>query len=248
MKNSVNEPITTLALISNITHQAINPLNGVLGTLDNLIDGTIQGDRREQRLKSARAQLEYTVSLIRNLAYFAQYGTESGVDPKFKTIKICVIPQILIEAAQFFQEQATSQQIVLEVMNRSDQNAVRGDPELLRQVFMNIFDNYVKYGAPNAHVQVQQWIQKKTGDLIVTYEGKSTSFDADEKIFDPGVRGKSAELKTSSGSGLGLYICKLIIERLFRGTISGAYGAGAGVAKFEIRIPSAFVNDGGRNA
>jgi len=66
---------STFALIANVTHQAINPLNGVIGTLDNVIDGTLVGDKREQRIKSARAQLEYTVSLIRNLAYFSQYGS-----------------------------------------------------------------------------------------------------------------------------------------------------------------------------
>lgn len=37
------DPTQTIALIQNITHQAINPLNGVIGTLDNLIDGTIKG-------------------------------------------------------------------------------------------------------------------------------------------------------------------------------------------------------------
>ncbi len=247
MKSSDSEPTTTLALISNLTHQAINPLNGVIGTLDNLIDGTIQGDRRDQRLKSARAQLEYTVSLIRNLAYFAQYGTEGSVELKFKTTKICVIPQVLIEAAQFFQEQATMQQVALEVMNRADQNCVRGDPELLRQVFMNIFDNFVKYGESGSRVEVQQWIQKKTGDVIITFEGKSTGFTSEDRIFEAGVRGKDAELKTSSGSGLGLYICKLIVERLFKGSISGMYAAGSGLAKFEIRIPNAFVNEGVRH-
>jgi len=64
----------TMHLIANITHQAINPIGGVIGTLDNIIDGTISENRRDQRLRSARAQLEYTVSLIRNLAFFAEYG------------------------------------------------------------------------------------------------------------------------------------------------------------------------------
>lgn len=231
----------TLALISNITHQAINPLNGVLGTLDNLIDGTIEKDRREQRLKSARAQLEYTVSLIRNLAYFAQYGTEGTTDLKFRTTKTCVIPQTLIEAAQFFQEQGISANDVrINVLDRHLQNAVYGDPELLRQVFMNIFDNFVKYGEQNSTVEVKHWIQKKTGNLIVTMSGLSTPFSKDEDIFAVGVRGKSAELKTSSGSGLGLHICKLIIERLFKGSITAGYAHESRIATFDIRIPNAF--------
>lgn len=233
----------TLALISNITHQAINPLNGVLGTLDNLIDGTIEGPRREQRLKSARAQLEYTVSLIRNLAYFAQYGTEATSDPKFRTTKICVIPQLLIEAALFFQEQGISNQVRIEVIDRHVQNAVHGDPELLRQVFMNLFDNYVKYGEKGATVEVKHWIQKKTGDLIITMSGQGTPFSNEEDIFAPGVRGKHAALKTSSGSGLGLHICRLIVGRLFKGSITANYVHEHRTANFDLRIPNSFVNE-----
>jgi K+-sensing histidine kinase KdpD len=237
------DPQFTLALISNITHQAINPLNGVLGTLDNLISGVIEGPRREQRLKSARAQLEYTVSLIRNLAFFAQYGTDVAEDPKFRSTKTCVIPQNLIEAAQFFQEQGTSNEVRIEVSDKNVQNAVRGDPDLLRQVFMNLFDNFVKYGEANSIVTVKHWIQKRSGDLIVTFSGASTPFSKDEDIFAVGVRGKQALLKTSSGSGLGLHICKLIIERLFKGEIKGSFVNETRLANFEIRIPNGFIHE-----
>jgi signal transduction histidine kinase len=233
----------TVALIQNLTHQAINPLNGVIGTLDNLIDGTIKGERREQRMKSARAQLEYTVSLIRNLAYFAQYGAVTFTEPKVKSNKVCVIPQLLIEAAQFFQEQAENDHIHFEVKDRSLQTSVHGDPELLRQVFMNLFDNYTKYGEVNAIIEIKHWIQKKTGQLIVEFSGRSTPFSNDEGIFELGARGKFAEEKTAAGSGLGLYICRLIVERLFKGEISANFVHETKLARFEIRIPNAFITE-----
>ena len=44
-----------LHLLSNFVHQIINPLNGVIGTLDNIIDGTVPSERRDQRLKAVRA-------------------------------------------------------------------------------------------------------------------------------------------------------------------------------------------------
>jgi signal transduction histidine kinase len=233
----------TVALIQNLTHQAINPLNGVIGTLDNLIDGTIKGERREQRMKSARAQLEYTVSLIRNLAYFAQYGAATFAEPKSKATKVCVIPQLLIEAAQFFQEQAENDKIRFEVQDRSLQTSVHGDPELLRQVFMNLFDNYTKYGEHDSIVEIKHWIQKKTGSLIIEFAGRSTPFSSDEDIFALGFRGKHAQDKTSAGSGLGLHICRLIIERLFKGEISASFVHDTRLARFDIRIPNAFITE-----
>lgn len=235
-----NNKDNTMHLIANITHQAINPIGGVIGTIDNILDGTISDSRRNQRLRSARAQLEYTVSLIRNLAFFAQYGGEE-IPAKSLTIKTTVVPQNLIEAAMFFQEQGQNKGVRIEVKDRHIQNSVKGDPDLMRQVFMNIFDNYIKYSVNNTSVEIQHWIQKKTNDLIVQIEGESTPFDANEDIFALGVRGKHAERTTSAGSGLGLHICKLIVEKVFKGKISASYVHHSQIARFEIRVPGGFV-------
>src|SRR4030095_11893812 len=45
-----------LVLLANFVHQVVNPLNGVAGTLDNLVDGVITDEkRRDQRMRAARA-------------------------------------------------------------------------------------------------------------------------------------------------------------------------------------------------
>ena len=231
-----------MLLIANITHQAINPMNGVIGTLDNVIKGVVPQDKINQKIKSARSQLEYTVTLLRNLAYFAQYSGDEIEKYRLQAEqKICVIPQVIIEAIQFFQEQAKSSEIAIELENPGEQNCVMGDPDLLRQVFMNIFDNAVKYGLQGSKVKIVDEIKKKTGALSVEIEGESVPFDRDEDIFSLGTRGKKAKEKTSSGSGLGLYICKLIIEKLFNGSITAQSGGkNPNRVVFNIRIPDGF--------
>ena len=132
-----------LVLLANFVHQVVNPLNGVAGTLDNLVEGVISDEkRRDQRLRVARAQLEQCISLIRNLAYLAQGFNElRGIDKK-----IVVLPQVIIESAMFFAEDAENSGIRFELKDRTTQNRVTGHPDLLRQVLMNIFDNCKKYG------------------------------------------------------------------------------------------------------
>lgn len=243
------EPIDskyTFALISNLTHQAINPLNGVIGTLDNIIKKDISGDKVDQRLRSAKSQLEYTISLIRNLAFFTEYGLNDNDNDNDngsgRTSKISVIPQNLIEAAQFFQEQAKNRGIYLNIESRKIPNAIYGDPDLLRQVFMNIFDNFVKYSDDNTTVLVEHHIQTRTNDIIIKFQGTtSVGFDDSDKIFEFGARGKSAVKKTSSGSGLGLHICKIILEKVFNGSIEAQYTSKRSLAVFTIRIPNAFL-------
>ena len=241
----MNHENREMLLIANLTHQAINPLNGVIGTLDNIIKGVVTEEKRMQRITSARSQLEYTVTLLRNLAYFAQYSGEDIEGYKIKTKsehKICVIPQVIIEAIQFFQEQAKYMNISIELENPRDQNCVNGDPDLLRQVFMNIFDNSVKYGLPYSRVIIKDWIQKRTNNLMISIEGESVTFENSEDIFSLGTRGKNAKERTSAGSGLGLYICQLIIEKLFDGTISAFCGGDKpNRVVFELRLSGGFV-------
>lgn len=229
----------TLFLIQNLTHQAINPMSGVIGTLDNLIDGAVPEHKKVQRLSRARSQLEYTVSLIRNLSYFAEYASGNSSSISTSSIKTTVIPQAIIESAQFFQEQGENSQIKIELEDRHVQNCIKGDPNLLKQVFMNLIDNGVKYGKAGTKLVIKNWIQKATSDLIITFEGRSEPFSTNDSIFDIGYRAQSAQQRTSSGSGLGLHICKLIIENAFNGTITGHHSS-SGVTIFEIRIPHGF--------
>ncbi len=230
----------TLLLIQNLTHQAINPMNGVIGTLDNLVEGTVPDYKKEQKLRKARSQLEYTVSLIRNLSYFAQYASGSKEVTRKNATSTTVIPQAIIESAQFFQDQGTRSPVKVELIDRHIQNCIKGDPNLFKQVVINLIDNGVKYGKPGSVLTIKNWVQKSTKDLIITFSGESESFKPEDNIFEMGFRSKSAIDRTSSGSGLGLHICRLIVENVFDGVISAKH-ASSGVTTFEIRIPNGFL-------
>jgi signal transduction histidine kinase len=231
----------TLLLLSNFTHQVINPLNGVMGSLDNILDGHVPADRVTIRLRGIRGQLETTVSLIRNLAFFVQYTANYAAVKHDKMEKVCVLPQVIIEAASFYQEQGKLRGMAIELRNRTVQNAVRGNPDILRQVLMNIFDNCVKYGLNGSMIEVNDWIQKNSNDVIITISGESVGFTSEEDIFGLGVRGKEAKKVLASGTGLGLHVCKLIVENVFGGKISAQHVARTKITTFEIRLPGGFI-------
>ena len=208
-----------LTLLSNFVHQVVNPLNGIAGTLDNLIEDRIEGaHRREQRLRASRAQLEQCISLVRNLAYFAQ-GFSALDKAEFRTV---VIPQVIIEAAMFFQEDAANKDLRIELEDRHSQNKIYGHPNLVRQVFMNLFDNAVKYSENGTIIRVNQKVQRKSGDILVTIQNKSKyPLDVADvpRLFDLGVRGQNAQKIVASGTGLGLNICRKIVEDVHGGKL-----------------------------
>lgn len=235
----MSDELLDLRLLSNFVHQVINPLNGVIGTLDNVIDGTVPPERREQRLVAVRAQLEWAVLLVRNLAYFSSISLTAGVPDGVDTTKSCVIPQLVIEAAQFFQEPGLARGIKIHLIDRATQYTVLGSPDLLRQVFMNIFDNAVKYSNEGSAVSITPWAQKKTGHLLIEISSKGSGFQPSEaeRIFEVGYRSPEAKERIASGTGLGLYICRKIMEDVHRGSIEAEHSRRTGKTVFRLRFP-----------
>jgi len=231
--------IVDAPLLASFTHQIINPLNGVVGTIDNLIDGTISGpQRREQRLRAVRGQLTHAIELVRNLAYLSQLSTEAGRQGLKEVGSISTLPQVVIEAAQFFQEVAADKRMEILLVDRVTQYRVPGPRALLRQVFTNLFENAVKYGRPDSRVEVIPRIQRETGHLIVDVTNKGPGFLSEEKarIFERGYRGVGARNVVASGSGLGLYICAEILTVAFGATIEAEHSDRKRETTFRLRF------------
>lgn len=228
-------------LISNFIHQVINPLNGVIGTIDNLIDGTISDpDRRSQRLAAVRGQLSHSIEMIRNLAFLAQLQSDQGAESIRESAEKVVMPRVIIEAVQYFQESAQQKLMKIELTDDKTQYYVLGYEHLLKQVFINIVDNCIKYGHKESKVFIKPWVQKKTSKLIVEIEGVGIGFDNEErnKIFELGYRGQPAIDTKASGSGSGLYICKRIIQVAHGGEIEAEHSPRTGKTAFRIKFPA----------
>ncbi|MES2611415.1 MAG: HAMP domain-containing sensor histidine kinase [Pseudomonadota bacterium] len=226
--------------LANFVHQVVNPLNGVIGTLDNITDGTYSGAAVSQKINASRAQLEQCVTLIRNLAYLSDFFFETSGKESLRPPRqggTSILSQVIIEALQFFQIVAGKRGIFIELIDAT-QYRVSVRPELLKQVFLNLFDNWLKYGQGNQTIMIEPKVNRK-GELVVELEGLSIGFNNidSEKIFDLGYRAESAKNKVAQGSGIGLYICKKIIVDVVEGTLTAEHSLKTGKSKFRITIP-----------
>jgi len=90
---------------------------------------------------------------------------------------------------------------------------VEMDKQKLRMALQNIIDNAVKYSPENAQVDVTASL--KNGRYFVTVQDHGIGIPKEEqaKIFLKFFRGKNAKEKETTGSGLGLYIVKNVVQK-----------------------------------
>jgi signal transduction histidine kinase len=106
----------------------------------------------------------------------------------------------------------------------------------LEDVWMNLVLNarYAVRGVPNATIRIKSWAADGQAYVMVTDNGPGIPKDHRHHIFDAFFTTKPA----GEGTGLGLYICKQIVDRA-HGTISLDNSGSESGASFTVRLPLA---------
>ena len=116
-------------------------------------------------------------------------------------------------------------------------NAVAfGDRERLGQCISNLLVNAVKYTNPGGEIRVRHYSQGGQVVIEIADSGVGISPELLPHIFELFVQGDRTLDRSQGGLGVGLAICKQLIE-MHRGTVTAnSDGVGRG-ATFEIRLP-----------
>lgn len=100
-------------------------------------------------------------------------------------------------------------QVVLGLMTPA---VVLGDELRLRELFLNLVDNAVKYSRPGGSVEISLLTESDQAKVTIADQGIGISPDDQKRIFDRFYRTDDARAHTKKGTGLGLAICAWIVE------------------------------------
>jgi signal transduction histidine kinase len=114
---------------------------------------------------------------------------------------------------------------------------VLGDELRLRELFLNLLDNAVKYSYPSGTVDVALTIEQTQARVTVTDRGIGIAQEDQSRIFDRFYRTDNARTHTKKGTGLGLAICEWIVES-HRGHLKVQSKVGEG-STFTVMLPLA---------
>ena len=121
---------------------------------------------------------------------------------------------------------------------------VKGHEDLLRQVFADLLGRG-EVRVRRRHGSITPWAREGGHRLIVEVRnlGPGFAYDDRERLFERGYRGASAKALVASGSGLGLYICREILDAAFGATIEAGRSAKKEETTFRIRFPHFVIDE-----
>ncbi len=110
------------------------------------------------------------------------------------------------------------------------------DENKLRQVLANLVDNAIKYSPSGGEVEVRLAARNASCVIEVVDEGLGIPSSERERIFDKFYRLDPQQTQGVGGSGLGLYICRELVERM-NGRLSVESQPGEGSC-FALTLPA----------
>jgi signal transduction histidine kinase len=229
--------------VASVSHELRTPLTSIMGYIDlTLLDQQLKPTTRKQ-LEIARKNTGRLLRLVNDLLFTAQ--TDQGRLALDRTLVDLVT--IVREAVEEVGERAREGDVHVE-MELPGVAWVDGDPLRLGQVVDNLLSNAIKYSLPGGRVGVTLTLhppveedEPATMALSIQDEGIGISEDDQERLFTRFFRAHDATDRAIQGAGLGLSICKSLVEA-HGGTISVDSTPGRGTT-FVVRLPVAVTSD-----
>ena len=221
--------------LANMSHEMRTPLTAIVGISDYLLRTELAQEQRELVHRCMRASdglLRQIEDLL--LAAKAESGTLQLISETF------ILQEIVSEATDLLRTEVEAKGLELIVdLHPALPNHVEGDAHRLQQVLLNLIRNALKFtqqgritvaAAPSSDSHHTHLIQFSVADT-----GIGIDPDQSATIFDRFTQGDSRSNRQYGGVGLGLSICKRLVE-LMGGRIWVDSVKGAG-SRFSFTVP-----------
>ncbi len=219
--------------VSLVSHELRTPLTSIVGYVDMLLDGDA-GDLNELQLdflSVVRRNSDRLTTLISDLLDVSRI--ESGsIKLRWETFDI---KDLLRDLAGNLRPQFESKGQRLTLDLSGGESNVSGDIGRLTQVFTNLLSNANKYTPEGGSVGVSTRQEDNRIEISIEDTGIGLSPEDQGRLFTKFFRSDDPSIRAISGSGLGLWLSKSLVE-MHGGEISFTSELGKG-STFKVRLP-----------
>lgn len=196
------------SFVANVSHELKTPMTTISGFIDGILDGTVPPERRTDYLRIVSEEtkrLSRLVGVMLNLSRIDSGQLRINPVSFDLTATTC---EVLLSFEQRIEQKCLS----IEGLDRCEPQMVVADYDLLQQVVYNLLDNAVKFTEEGGTISLS--LVHDTDRTIVTVRNTGDGIPAVEMphIFERFYKSDRSRGLDKSGTGLGLYIVKTVID------------------------------------
>ena len=216
----------------NVNHELRTPLTSILGYAETLV----QLDPEEEPFRNRcidviRDQADQMHKLVLDLLNLSRIEGTLSLNPSMFRLR-----DLVAEVERSLRKELKGKKLSLNI-SMPPGLRVNADRHFLAQVFRNLIENAARYAKEETEIEVRAARQEEGVQLSIIDQGAAIDPSETERIFERFYRGKQpAGAAQASGTGVGLSICKHVVER--HGGKIWAENTGSGAA-FRFTLPSA---------
>ncbi len=218
--------------VADVSHELRTPLTTIRGNLDLLKMGAAESpEDRQATLATIEGEVTRLSRLVSDLLFLAR--SETGIPMEFQQVELDTLLLDVYRQAQTLVNGVTL------TLGHEDQAVVKGDPDRLRQLFLNLVDNALKYTPAGGRVTLSLYREGNWAKVIVEDTGIGIPEEAIPHLFERFYRVDKARSRSRGGTGLGLAIVKEVTDS-HGGYIEVTSEEGRG-SRFTIWLPTSRV-------
>ncbi|MFZ5756798.1 MAG: ATP-binding protein [Pseudomonadota bacterium] len=216
---------------ADISHELRTPLAVLSGEIDAMLDGVRPLNR--ERIESLRQETGHLLRLVEDLYVLARADL-GALQYRKADVDLASLVHERTENAASLLRQA---QLRSGVHTPDHAVLVHGDEDRLQQLIDNLLSNSARYTDAGGEVRLTLSVQGSSAELVVEDSAPGVPEASLPRLFDHLYRVDEARTRAAGGAGLGLAICKRIVEA-HDGSIEASAGELGGL-RIRVRLPLA---------
>ncbi len=201
--------------LSNIRNEINNPLASVLELSKNISEGYLNAEQIKKFASLIHSEIFNLDFQLRNI--FCSAEIEAG--DTGLSVSAVNVSTVLQSVLTTFKHQIEKKKLDVFFTNTiSDKNLFFTDAEKLHLIISNVLANAIQFSNEGGVVVITASIENKNLKISITDRGIGINDENKKLIFDRFRQGQEGSTKNYSGHGLGLSICKALLE-IIKGNI-----------------------------
>ncbi|MEO1144355.1 MAG: ATP-binding protein [Cyanobacteria bacterium J06638_22] len=220
--------------LSVLSHELRTPLTGILGWIQLIELGMLDGAALIDAIASIRTSAQIQLKLMEDLLDASRI-----VQERFQINRQPMdLTEMLRRVITLVQPQALEKGLQLETALESGVDMLALDPVRMEQVFSNLLSNAVKFTPSGGCITVQLTDSPSQVQVQISDTGQGITPEALRYIFERFRQVDASNTRREGGLGLGLFLVRSIVEAHGGTVVAESPGEGQG-SKFTLTLPKA---------